>query len=123
MMLLLMRNGGNDQTLWFAMSFYDLQVVAPEAGVWSWAFELNDNIYKLEAVRGGVVSIAANPDSSTDDLIGMAPPRDRFRLLGPCLQSSGGLRCPSNREVGGEIDMNSNRVIWKVPITLPSLIR
>jgi hypothetical protein len=106
-----------DATLWFAMSFWDLQVVAAEAATWRWTFKLDDTPYQLEAMRGGLTATSTR-EAGEAEIIGSVPPHDVFRLLGPC-SVAGELRCPFNRSMSGEIDMNSDRVIWKLPIELP----
>lgn len=108
----------SEQTLWFAMSFWDLQVVAPEAAEWRWTFNLGGVPYQLEAFRGGLTA-ASTSEGAPDTMLSSIPIGDRFRLLGPCSTVQGQLRCPYNRPVDGQIDMNSDRVIWRVPIELP----
>lgn len=107
-----------DQTLWFAMSLWDLQVVAAEAASWRWTFLHNGVPYQLEAFRGGLTA-GSTYEGSPDLITGSVPPADRFRLLGPCSTVMDTLRCGYNRSVTGQIDMNSDRVIWKVPLELP----
>jgi len=107
-----------DNTLWFAMSFWDLQVVAPEAAAWRWTFNLDGVPYQLEAMRGGVTA-SSTLEAGPDAIAASAPMTDQFRLLGPCATIAGELRCSLNRTIAGQIDMNSDRVIWKLPIELP----
>lgn len=107
-----------DNTLWFAMSFWDFQMIAPEAAAWRWTFNLDGVPYQLEAMRGGVTA-GSTLEAGPDAIVASATMTDQFRLLGPCSTVAGELRCSFNRRISGEIDMNSDRVIWKLPIELP----
>lgn len=101
-------------TLWFAMSLWDFQAIAPEATSWRWTFNVDGVPWQLEAARGG---LALDSTSSSLAAWFSQPGLDTFRLLGPC--NAAGTSCPFVRHVEGQIDINSDRVIWRAPTEGP----
>lgn len=113
-------------TLTFALSLWDLQLAVPEMTAWRWTFTTRGQMYRLEAVRGGVTA-DGTLDEPSMSIERTDPINGTFRLLGPCsappTDPFEDLTCPIITSIPGTIDANSDRILWQVPMEADGLFR